>query len=102
MSFDILRYRFEGGFSSLDQIKDKAGVYLVFSKNGDSGVNLDAGEAGEVQSRLKNHERATCWQRHKNGTIYYAVHYTPSMRQSERMCIEKELRDHLRPTCGDR
>jgi len=101
MAFIIAGFHFEGGFLTPDEIQDSPGVYLVFSKMDSADVFLDVGESGGVCSRLKNHERATCWQRHKNGAIYYAVHYTPSMQQSGRMRIEKELRDHLRPTCGD-
>lgn len=98
MPFPIGNYNFDGPFTSPDSIQDRAGLYVVYSKD----RWLDVGEAGGLQSRLKTHERATCWDRHMTGTIYYGVLYTPYMQQSERMRIEKELRDHLRPTCGDR
>lgn len=103
MSIQIGTYHFDGPFRSLARIEDQAGVYAVLDRRlaGESFV-LDAGESATVKSRLETHDREGCWRRNAQGTIEYAVLYTPGMRQSARHTIEQELRDQYRPACGVR
>ncbi len=103
MSIQIGTYHFDGPFSSPGRIADRAGVYAVLDRHasGKSYV-LDVGESATVRTRLETHDRADCWRRNAQGTIQYAVLYTPGSNQSKRKRIEDELRQQYSPTCGVR
>ncbi|MGH9338513.1 MAG: hypothetical protein ACRD1R_02725 [Acidobacteriota bacterium] len=96
MSFERHGYQFEGAFTSANQLEARAGVYVIWCKNGETWTCLDVGDLHNVQERGLNHDRADQWRRSCGGTIYYAAHYTPNLQQSGRGQIES------RPICGER
>jgi hypothetical protein len=101
MSITLAGYNFEGPYHSTSAIEDRAGVYAVLSRTENNRYNvLDAGESAQVRSRLENHDRRPCWERHKANGIQYAVCYTPGVSQDGRREIEKSIRDRCDPPCG--
>ncbi len=102
MNFELHGYHFEGAFTSANQLQARAGVYVVWCKDGEKWTCLGVGESHNVQERVLNHERASQWRRNCRGTLYYAAHYTPNLQQAGRMQIERRLRQLERPVCGDR
>lgn len=101
MSIKIGSYTFEGPYSSSSSIEDRSGVYAVLCYDGASRpFLLDVGESSEVRTRIQNHDRRHCWYQHCNGTIKYAVYYTPHMQGAGRRSIEQEIRDDYEPPCG--
>ncbi|HOD17371.1 MAG TPA: hypothetical protein PKJ14_01835 [Candidatus Cloacimonadota bacterium] len=102
MSIQLGKYSFEGPYPKTDLLQDKSGVYAILSWENNAYTVIDIGESATVKTRLDSHERFNCWERHCNGTIYYAVYYTPNMQQAGRMEIEQELRDKYNPICGER
>jgi len=102
MNFDRHGYRFEGAFTSANQLEARAGVYVIWCRNGEVWTCLDVGESHDVQSRILNHDRADQWRRNCRGTLYYAAHYTQGLQQASRCEIESRLRQFEGPLCGDR
>lgn len=100
MTVKIGDYTFDGPYMSTDPIEDRSGVYAIICKKGDKNYLTDVGESAEVKSRLDTHDRKDCWQRECQGTLTYAVKYTPNLQQAGRMEIEQEIRDNYDPPCG--
>ena len=101
-TFKMWNFEFDGAYSSPDTLQPKAGVYVVWDKNGEIWTVLDVGESLDVQTRLKNHDRKPDWERCRKGTIYYAATYTPGLDITKRCAIEKSVRLAAKPLCGDR
>jgi hypothetical protein len=93
-------YDFDGPFEDTDDLDNKSGVYVITTKQQD-GMHqvLDAGESGDVRNRVENHDRVTCWSRHKQNGIYFAAYYCG---ESKRMKVEAEVRSFHNPPCGSR
>jgi hypothetical protein len=102
MSFQRWSYDFDGAYTSSDQLRPIAGVYVVWCRVGDRWTVLDVGETDDVRGRLNNHERAGCWRRNCNGVIYYSATYTGTLNEEGRRNIEREIREAERPPCGER
>lgn len=104
MSIKLAGYDFSGPFSSTSHLEDQSGVYAVLTINvANQYVVLDVGESATVKSRVENHDRKPCWQRHSNGrSLYYAAYYTPNAQQSGRQAIEQQIRQKYDPPCGKR
>lgn len=83
-------------------LRDTSGVYSVLD---DRGTNtwkvLDVGESSEIRTRVQNHDRAGCWERHRLGRLWYAAKYMPYSTAVERRLIEKQIRDATNPPCGE-
>lgn len=95
----IGNYNFNGPFSKTGPIKNSSGVYVILDCHNTTNYVVDVGESGSLQSRLDNHDRKNCWEKHCTGQIKAAVLY---VNEYNRMRIEKELRASYRPTCGQR
>lgn len=100
----IGKYGFEGPWllSGTDFI-NHAAVYVILCRHSDANYEaVYIGETGQLGTRLSNHERAACWKRSCNGSLYVAVLSTPSDRYTadNRRAIEKELRDKYDPPCN--
>jgi hypothetical protein len=97
----IAGYTFEGPYISTNSIEDKSGVYAVLCKKDSNYSVVDVGESHTPKSRLNTHERKGCWERKcTNGTIYYAIKYTPNLQQDGRMKIEQDIRAKIDVPCG--
>jgi len=117
MTINICRYDFEGPYndSSLDEIREKLGVYVVLClvdrkphcvlDIGTSEGGIGRGhqrvptKRGNLKQRLKTHKRRHCWGKNAHGDIGYAVHYIDDI--NERLDIEEELQWKLDYACGD-
>ena len=95
--------QFEGPYTNTASLQDGSGVYAILDHRSDGKYYLlDCGESATVKTRVENHDRKPCWNRHSFGTLNVAVFYTPSLQQSGRMAVEQAIRKALNPTCGDR
>jgi len=102
MSISIGQYKFEGPYTTAENLEDRSGIYVILcSKNGKNFV-IDVGESAEVRSRVENHDRADCWRRNCSGTLKVAVLYTPHLHATGRIEIEQEIRAKYDPPCGKR
>lgn len=103
MSITIVSYRFDGPYGSTELLQDRSGVYVILDYRDDGRYYiLDVGESAQVKTRVENHDRKGCWQRHRKGTLYVAVLYTPNLQQPGRSAIEQEIRRQYNPPCGER
>ena len=102
MTIRIGKYSFNGPYLMTSSLQDRSGVYAIECKRDNKYYLLDVGESHAVRSRVENHERQDCWKRNcKNGTIAYAVYYTPNLHQAGRKEIEQEIRNKYHPPCGE-
>lgn len=104
---NLCGFDFVGPYSDPDELKEDAGVYVVLSiRAGKPNMILDIGEGGwnfpqgqGVRSRLKSHNRRTCWEEHsQGGLIAFAVLYERDGTQ--RLKVEEALRRFYQPPCG--
>jgi len=101
MAITIEGYKFEGPFPSTDDLKNQSGVYAIYDKRTNGKYYLlDVGESREVKNRVEDHDRSDCWEKHRKGTLYYAVYYADKL---SRELIEHVIREK-RPDipCGER
>lgn len=95
------KYSFEGPYPLTSSLNDNSGVYAVLAKREEKYYLLDVGEAGEVKTRVENHDRKDCWEKNvKGGVVRYAVYYTPKLKQEGRREIENDIRDNNSLPCG--
>jgi len=82
----------EGPYISTDSIENRSGVYVILCKVDDKYDFPDSGESSEVKSRIDNHDNKDYWKRQcQDGTVYYAVKYTPNLQQEEGRQIEMDI-----------
>lgn len=93
---------FDGPYADPEYLEPQAGVYVVWCESNSGWSVVDVGEAGNVQKRLLDHERADCWDRNCRGELYFAAHYTPHQQQPARRQIEERIRELTDPPCGER
>ena len=101
MSIKIGNYNFEGPYTSTTNLKNQSGLYAILGRKSENQKwnVIDIGESSQVKERVDNHDRSDCWNRQGYSTIAAAVYYC---NEQERMRIEKELRSHFNPPCGER
>jgi len=102
-SLNILGYSFEGPYTDISSVRDQAGLYVICDYRSDGKwYVLDVGESEQLRTRLTNHERASCWNRHRQGQLGVAVLYTPGWTEDQRRILESTIRDAFSPPCGKR
>jgi len=101
LTITVGKYTFDGQYLSTDSIEDRSGVYAIHCKKNDKNYLKDVGESAEVKTRLDNHDRKDCWDENCDGSITYAVYYTPNLQQAGRKEIEQEIRNQYNPPCGE-
>ncbi len=100
MTISIINYTFDGPFSSVNDLKNQSGVYVILGDHGAGNRQVvDVGESNDVKTRVSNHDRANCWKRQGYSKLTVAALYT---NEARRMEIESQLREHFKPPCGDR
>ena len=66
-------YSFEGPLV-LEDIKNTSGLYAIIDHRvNDKFYLLDVGESGELQNRIKNHDRKDQWAKKKQGDIEFYI-----------------------------
>ncbi len=99
MSVTILGYEFEGPFTSTESLKNYSGVYVIHYKNNEgTHTRLDCGESSDVKDRVETHDRKNCWSKNAKGQITASAYYC---NESERMRIEREIRNDSELPCGE-
>ena len=94
MSITIGDQVFDGPFQSAEELDDDAGVFAVIIANGDRGTLIDVGETESVGTGILNHPDKSRWQAFTSeGTLCYAVLYTPTFSPEERKSIEQNIRN---------
>jgi hypothetical protein len=99
MSIKLGKNSFTGPITSIDKIKEKAGVYAIVCKVDTEYFLIDVGESSKLRTRIENHDKKDCWVKNCNGKVIIFVHYTAFVRQKGRILIEQELRDLFHPDC---
>lgn len=101
MTLQIGKYQAEGPYFDADSLKRLSGVYVILgrSQNTSPWNVLDIGEAGDVRERIETHDRKDQWKGCGHSQLAVAPIYSNS---SQRMLIERELRNQYNPPCGDR
>jgi hypothetical protein len=101
MSFEKWSFTFEGAFESPEPLPEVAGVYGVWSKNGEDEWDvLDVGQAENVRQRLIVHDRRDCWKRLCIGTLYYSAYPMPESNETARGRVEAFIREQADPPCA--
>ena len=92
-------YNTDGPYGNVNHLQARSGVYIILGRNAQSDrwTVVDIGEAGDVKSRVSNHDRADCWRRQNFSQLAVAVIYCD---QTARTRIERELRAQFSPACG--
>lgn len=108
MSINIESYEFEGPFRFTFGLRfglrfgprNESGVYAILGQDSvnDCWSIVDIGESEYVRSRVENHNRKGCWRACGYTSLSCAAYYCGEIRH----VIEKELRDILKPPCGER
>lgn len=98
MPINIEGYQFSGPFYHTKRFNQDFGcVYLILNQQ---NKIIDVGETSDVNSRLLNHERKSCW--YLNGSGDTGLYIYISQDQGFRLLLEKLIRNKYRPLCGDR
>lgn len=99
MSITIGNYTFDGPYNNTTNIKDQSGVYAILDHiNGQYSI-VDVGESEQVKTRVDTHDRASCWNQIKKGTLAVSALY---VNKPQRMQIEQEIRGKYTIPCGER
>ncbi|MFP4661906.1 MAG: hypothetical protein ACLFPF_06945 [Halanaerobiales bacterium] len=101
MSIKIANYQFDGPYTSLKKLENRAGIYVVHCHKDNKYYIIDIGESAMVRNRVERHERMKCWLRHSDGgDIAVSVYYTNHWSQDGRSKFVKKLREEYNPPCG--
>jgi len=99
LAIKLGKYSFTGPFASIDEIKDRSGIYAIVCIVDGEYFLLDVGESFKLRIRIENHDKKDCWTKHCHGKLTIYAHYTPFLNQKDRILIEKELRELFHPDC---
>jgi hypothetical protein len=99
MTISAERYEFEGPYVSIDDLKDRAGVYLVVREGKEEYLAIDCGESPGIKTGLHAHERAPSWSEYSDKPLF-AVCYTPGLPDDGRREIERAIRTAIPFPCG--
>jgi predicted GIY-YIG superfamily endonuclease len=86
--------------------RDRAAVYVIVCKSVDTKFYVvDVGESGDVETRLANHDRRECWDKHCSGTLHVYLCYMPTSKgytAKDRRDLESKIRSEYNPPCGQK
>ena len=104
MGFRIGDRMFRGSYAlhETDEIKDWPGLYAVLCRRGKRHYLIDVGESDNVKSEIENNDRKPLWYQNCSGTLVVTVYYMLDIEQSERIRIERKIRNRHRPPCRRR
>jgi excinuclease UvrABC nuclease subunit len=93
---------FEDGpypITQADKLKNAPGVYVILCQDSSSSRVIDVGQSDDVRKRVTNHDRKDCWSKHCRGSLKVAA--TPISDEQQRLSLEKQIRQHHNPPCGE-
>lgn len=101
-TLNICGYEFVGPFDYTETwlLREQEAVYVIGDLTILTALTLDIGETEALRSRITGHERKQCWVQNATGVIVVYAHYMPGSSAMSRRCVEKRLRDELKPPCG--
>ncbi len=99
MSIRIGKYDFEGLYTLIDHINNKAGVYVIVCKALPFYSVIDCDESTAIKRTIENHVQKDCWIQKCSGTLVFAVLYTPDLQEKDRAPIEQEIRRTYNVSC---
>lgn len=100
MAIQIRNYNFDGPHIDISALRAQSGVYVILgSSGGNTWTIVDIGESQSVRDRIENHDRKPEWRQQGHRQLAAAAFYVP---ERQRMLIERELRTHYDPPCGER
>ena len=92
MSIMIANYKFEGPFRSLDQIKNKSGVYAIILHTSENLYLLDLGQGENIKNKIENHERKDQWKKYSSqGNLEYGLCYADNKDEKDRLAMVSEI-----------
>ena len=94
---------FEDGpypITQADKLKNAPGVYVILCQDSSSSRVIDVGQSDDVRKRVTNHDRKDCWRKHcrQESLKVAATHISD---EQQRLSLEKEIRQHRNPPCGE-
>jgi hypothetical protein len=102
MGLTVDGYTFEGPYSSLGNLQNKPGIYLIVCHRTSGVTPLGCGQSDNVKNSVGNHTAKESWRLHCTGAVKFAVIYTPDMEPSQRDAIEHEIRSRHNFPCDER
>lgn len=97
MSITIQGYSFTGPYFHTRKFNtDFACVYVIINNNNQI---VDVGQTDNINSRIINHERKTCWYQH--GCSDSGLYVYISQDQNFRSLLERLIRIAHTPPCGE-
>ena len=103
MTVTIGRHNADGLFTDISQIYAGSGVYIIVCWAMHSTGNykiIDIGESGNIRERISGHDRKSQWSNYCTQTIAFAT--IPIATETQRRQVERELRQQIKPPCGER
>lgn len=90
---------FEGPYPNANSLRTQSGVYLITTKASSDGQHeiLDAGESQNIQFRVANHDRSSCWNYNKIDGLFFSAYYCD---EATRLSIERDIRNSYDTPCG--
>lgn len=98
MPIQIQGYSFTGPYYHTRRFQNDFGCVYVLINNLNQIV--DVGETDNINSRIINHERKTCWYQHGCGDSGLYVYITQDA--NFRLLLEQLIRTKYSPLCGER
>lgn len=99
MAIKLGKYSFTGPIGSIDNLKEKAGIYAIVCELKREYFLIDVGECSKLRTRIENHDKKDCWLKNCKGQLSVFVHYTTFIKQNKRIRMEQELRELFNPDC---
>ena len=96
MPIQIEGYQFLGPYYHTQRFNSDFGSVYIILNNQNQVV--DVGETGDINSRIINHERKTCW--YKNGVGETGLYIYINNDQNFRILLETLIKNKYRPLCG--
>ena len=93
MPIKIGRYKFEGPFSSQDDVKEREGIFTILSRlQKNLYLLLDIGESDNLKKKVLERKKNILDQSNINEAIFFAVNYTQNLEQPGREMIVRDIK----------
>jgi len=93
------KYSFTGPIASIDEIKDRPGVFAIVCKVDTEYFLIDVVESSKLRTKMGDQGKKECWIKSCKGKLLIFVHYTTFLSHNRILTIEQELRDIFHPPC---
>ena len=92
MTIHFEEYIFEGPYSSIGELEDTPGVYVIICNKNECYFPIDVGQTDTVKSMIEKHDQKNLWEWYCSGTLKFSAMYTPGIQEAHRMKIVKKLK----------